>query len=118
MRIGLEDASASLGDPHIERDLHYLARGSGSIVGFYSRERGRGRWLDLPAAPVPGMPPRVGSAAAVRTREKLGDDEYFFMGDNSASSYDGRMWGPVAGGDMVGRAFFLFWPPHQVRWLH
>jgi signal peptidase I len=118
VRIGLEDAKASLGNPHIERDLHYLARGSESIVGFYSRERGRGRWLDLPAATVPGLPPRVGSAAAIRTREKLGDDEYFFMGDNSASSYDGRMWGSVAKGDMVGRAFFLFWPPHQVRRLH
>ncbi len=60
----------------------------------------------------------IGSAPAVRTRERLGDDEYFFMGDNSPSSYDSRMWGTVAKEDMVGRAFFAFWPPHHVGWMY
>ena len=33
------------------------------------------------------------------------------------SSDDGRRWGFVARGDLVGRAFVLFWPPNRMRWL-
>lgn len=118
VRIGLEDTSVLFENPRIERDLHYLSRGSMSVVEFYSGERGRGRWRDIPPQAVPGMPPDVGWAPAVRTKERLGEDEYFFMGDNSPSSYDGRMWGAVKAGDMVGRAFFAFWPPHHMGWMH
>ena len=116
--IGLEDTSVLFENPRIERDLHYLSRGSTSVVEFYSGERGRGRWRDIPPQGVSGMPPDVGWAPAVCTKERLGEDEYFFMGDNSPSSYDGRMWGAVEAGDMVGRAFFAFWPPHHVGWMH
>jgi signal peptidase I len=56
---------------------------------------------------------------------KLGDDEYFVMGDNSAASSDARFWtqpvdvpeenlhvesGRVPGRFMLGRAFFVYWP--------
>ena len=36
---------------------------------------------------------------------------YFVMGDNSPNSEDGRSWGFVREGHMIGRAFLVFWPP-------
>jgi signal peptidase I len=56
---------------------------------------------------------------------RLGPDEYFVLGDNSAASSDARFWdkevnlpeedlrvraGRVPGRFMLGRAFFVYWP--------
>ncbi len=40
----------------------------------------------------------------------LGPEQYFAMGDNSASSFDGRNWGPVPQKNIVGRALVVYWP--------
>lgn len=40
----------------------------------------------------------------------LGTEQYFAMGDNSASSFDGRNWGPVPQKNIVGRALVVYWP--------
>jgi signal peptidase I len=37
-------------------------------------------------------------------------DHFFALGDNSRSSLDGRFWGSVPNRDLVGRAFFVYWP--------
>lgn len=42
-------------------------------------------------------------------------DCFFMMGDNSANSYDSRMWGFVPRRNVVGKAFFVFWPISR-RW--
>ncbi len=47
----------------------------------------------------------------------LGPDEYFALGDNSASSSDSRVWGTVPAQNMLGRAFIIFWPIPQVRFI-
>ena len=42
------------------------------------------------------------------------DDSYFVMGDNRGSSNDSRRFGSIAGERIVGRAFYVVWPPS--RW--
>jgi signal peptidase I len=43
----------------------------------------------------------------------LGPDEYFVLGDNPAASTDGRAFGPVPAGALVGRVRFAYWPPRM-----
>lgn len=43
----------------------------------------------------------------------LGPDEYFVDGDNRPYSSDSRAWGPITKSAIVGRAFFVYWPPKQ-----
>ncbi len=41
---------------------------------------------------------------------KLGKNEYFALGDNSANSADGRYWGTVPAKDVVGRPVLVYYP--------
>lgn len=41
---------------------------------------------------------------------ELGPDEYFACGDNQRNSLDSRYWGPVPRKNLVGPAFFVYWP--------
>ena len=42
-------------------------------------------------------------------------DNYFVLGDNSASSKDSRYWGFVPRDNILGEAFVIYWPPNRVR---
>jgi signal peptidase I len=46
--------------------------------------------------------------------EVVPEGEYFVMGDNRSSSRDSRVFGPIEGSRIVGRAFSVVWPPR--RW--
>ncbi|MBM3943791.1 MAG: signal peptidase I [SAR202 cluster bacterium] len=44
---------------------------------------------------------------------RLKDKEYFVLGDNRPSSNDSRNWGAVPEGLIVGKAWFVYWPPSK-----
>jgi len=42
-------------------------------------------------------------------------DNYFVLGDNSASSKDSRYWGFVPKNNVLGCAFLIYWPINRIR---
>ena len=48
-------------------------------------------------------------------RIQLANDQYFACGDNQRNSLDSRYWGPVKRANLVGPAFFVYWPFSR-RW--
>lgn len=42
-------------------------------------------------------------------------DNFFVLGDNSASSQDSRYWGFVPRKNIQGEAIMVFWPPQRIR---
>jgi signal peptidase I len=45
---------------------------------------------------------------------RLGEDEYFMMGDNRRSSCDSRQWGAVPRENLIGPVFAVYWPPQRI----
>ena len=45
------------------------------------------------------------------------EGKYFFLGDNSISSKDGREWGFADAKDIIGKAVLTWWPPKRIAML-
>jgi len=46
---------------------------------------------------------------------KIPDDNFFVLGDNSATSQDSRYWGFVPYKNLLGRAILIYWPLQRIR---
>ena len=53
--------------------------------------------------------------ARTQTWPRVGDDDYFLMGDNRASSCDSRVWGTVPRRNLIGPVALRYWPPDRLR---
>jgi signal peptidase I len=45
---------------------------------------------------------------------RVGENEYFMMGDNRRESCDSRTWGPLPEERIVGEVFAVYWPPQRI----
>ena len=62
-----------------------------------------------------GHPARPGVRMIKRVAELRGEGEYVLLGDNPDESTDSRTLGPFRRGDIVGRAWVVYWPPERFR---
>jgi signal peptidase I len=49
---------------------------------------------------------------------KLGEDEYYVLGDNRTHSNDSRSWGPVPEANLRGKVWMVYWPVPGIRLLN
>ena len=52
------------------------------------------------------------------TKVTLGQEQYFLLGDNSPSSWDSRISGPIEGSRISGTAASIWWPTSRSRRLN
>ncbi len=87
LHLVVANEQVELTDIRVYRDMYYL-----------------GRWDD------------EGSSWS-KSSYQLGDDQYLAMGDNGPSSSDGRVWGHVEGGALMGKALLVFWPIWEAKFI-
>lgn len=63
------------------------------------------------------IPTPTGSFIAEGQIIKVGENQYFAFGDNREHSSDSRAWGPVTKEEIVGRAFFRYFPFNNISLL-
>jgi signal peptidase I len=64
---------------------------------------------------VKPLPPLAGNAAfAVDDSFTIPQGSYFMIGDNTANSFDSRMFGPVKKESITGKATHIYWPADRI----
>ena len=115
--VGVASVGAEVRVSHLRvlRDLYYIAvrdRAGNQPISDYESLSFDG--YDASDAPIW----RHGTQRHVDFPLKA--DQFFMLGDNSASSQDGRLWGPeywVSRELLIGKALFIYWPHswNQIR---
>jgi signal peptidase I len=99
--IGLPGDTLSL------RDGHVYVNGVRLNEPYVAKVDGRPVPTE-PAAPLAGS--TMSEPWSLNHPYTVPAHHYFMMGDNRTDSDDSRVWGPVPASDVIGRAFFIYWP--------
>lgn len=75
-----------------------------------------GQLLNEPYLPA-GTLTRAGAFLTEGIQVLAGPNQYFVLGDNRSHSSDSREWGAVTREEIVGRAFFRYFPPQSIGLL-
>jgi signal peptidase I len=103
-RAGEESGEDSLLDPELK-----IRTGPGVELGRIRL------WRDIHYLRLDEMPNLGAYQPEDRLPMELGPDEYFALGDNVLRAKDGRFWGPVPAGDVIGVARWIYWPPDRMN---
>jgi signal peptidase I len=90
---------------------HVYVNGARLAEPYVDKVDGRAEPTD-PADAFSGGVPRAPWSLEQPFRVPQG--QYFCMGDNRTDSSDSRYWGTVPRSDIIGRAFFTYWPLKRV----
>ena len=128
--IASEGAAVRISHLRVRRDLYYIAPGPASIYdrlldytgpGSDSLARELGR--EEGVAAFMQDPDRWKNLGFETIEFPLKEDQFFMLGDNSAASKDGRLWGPEYFVDrdlLIGKAVFIYWPHswHRIPYVN
>lgn len=107
----------SLDDPRRDFIKRLVAVGGDTIEIRDTRVWVNGRPLNDPPFFRQNVYYNRGTYAQAGQPVRVPQGYYFFLGDNSASSRDSRYWGFLPEGNIIGRAFLVYWPPKRIRRL-
>jgi signal peptidase I len=81
-----------------------------TVAGIHGHVYINGRLLNEPYLPA-------GTVTSDFLPRIVPPHDYWVMGDNRGNSSDSRVFGPIARGLLVGRAFILVWPLSRIELL-
>ena len=76
-----------------------------------------GKLLDESAYLNPSVKTYAGSFIKGDKEVKAEEDEFFVLGDNRSNSSDAREWGFVPKKSIIGKSFFIYWPPKSIGFV-
>ncbi len=132
--IAAKNVEAKIAHLSLYRDIYYrserLEKGTSNNFSYrerhYPESNNPGELKSLLIDPANWSKKYEESSNGPAIFEKLNDDEFFVMGDNSPRSQDSRLWGNNRGAErrhavprdaLIGKAFYVYWP-HGVPFMN